>query len=62
MNHDDWIQISLICIWSISDDKLMVLFHSLEEQCCIHAEREDLLQISHIMIKEGELADGERID
>lgn len=42
--------------------QLVVLLHTLEEQGCVHAKREHLLQVCHVVVKEGELANGEGFD
>ena len=41
---------------------LVILLHSLEEKGGIHAECEHFLQMRHVVVREGELADGEGLD
>ena len=40
----------------------MVLLHSLQEKGCIHAESEYFLQVSHVVVQEGELANRKLLD
>ena len=42
--------------------KFVILFHSLQKERCIHAESEDFLQVSDVVIEEREFADREALD
>ena len=73
VDHDDWlgweifalvINVKLVSCARIFFLllELVILLHSLQKECCIHAKSEDFLQIGDIVVEEGELADGERFD
>lgn len=59
--HNDWLlDIFNVHVPVIAQElQLVILLHSLQEKGRIHAKGEHFLQICHVVIHEGELADGE---
>ena len=62
MDDDNWL--AVLAIWAIMQisGQCVVLLHSLEEETGIKAELEDFLDISHVVVWEGEPAQTEVLD
>ena len=62
MDHDNWLHLGGIPAVHSSPRHLMVLLHSLQEETGVKAELEHLLQVRHVVIREGEPTDAEVLD
>ena len=62
MDYNDRLLVKGVKVTLIGISQLVVLLHFLKEEGCVQAEVEYLLEIGHVVVHEGELANRERAD